>query len=291
MSKTGGTCLSASAETQLEPLYTDSQTHASQTVQDSEVDNMPNRSCSACAGLTAGGARSLAMGGCQSYNSSDEEDISTLKANYSNISLFKVKNNSLHILPSAEVKPYLKDHFLSRRIIDSDLLTLCALPLGLDQQEWIAANTVSFFHHTTLFCSALSDCCSTTTCPATRNPGNILYEWTDEQGKKMKCSAPIYIDYAMSYIQEILTDVRVFPTKTGSSFPAGFLFLIQKIFMMLFRTLAHLFSVHYQDAVAVELHPHLNTVFTHFITFSHIFRLLEPSETAPIDDLIAALAR
>lgn len=42
-----------------------------------------------------------------------------------------------------------------------------------------------------------------------------LYEWTDEQGKKLKCSAPVYIDYAMSYIQEILADERVFPTKAG----------------------------------------------------------------------------
>lgn len=76
----------------------------------------------------------------------------------------------------------------------------------------------------------------------------------------------------------------------GSSFPPGFMFLIQKIFVMLFRTLAHLFSTHYQDAIAAELHPHLNTLFTHFITFSHTFRLLEPSETAPIDELIAVLA-
>uniref|UniRef100_A0A673G6J9 Si:dkey-266m15.5 n=1 Tax=Sinocyclocheilus rhinocerous TaxID=307959 RepID=A0A673G6J9_9TELE len=116
-----------------------------------------------------------------------------------------------------------------------------------------------------------------------------IRKWTDDQGKKLKCSAPIYIDYALSYIQEILSDERVFPTKAGSSFPSGFIFLIQKIFVMLFRTLAHLFSVHYQDAIAVEIHPQLNTLFTHFITFSHTFRLLEPSETAPIDELIAVL--
>uniref|UniRef100_A0A673GAR9 Si:dkey-266m15.5 n=1 Tax=Sinocyclocheilus rhinocerous TaxID=307959 RepID=A0A673GAR9_9TELE len=138
-----------------------------------------------------------------------------------------------------------------------------------------------------LFFSALSDCCSITTCPAAKSSGNL--KWTDDQGKKLKCSAPIYIDYALSYIQEILSDERVFPTKAGSSFPSGFIFLIQKIFVMLFRTLAHLFSVHYQDAIAVEIHPQLNTLFTHFITFSHTFRLLEPSETAPIDELIAVL--
>lgn len=67
------------------------------------------------------------------------------------------------------------------------------------------------------------------------------------------------------------------------------MFLIKKIFVMLFRTLTHLFSIHYQDAIAVKLHPHLNTLFTHFITFSQTFRLLEPSETAPIDELIAVL--
>ncbi len=51
------------------------------------------------------------------------------------------KNNSVHIVPSAEVKPYLKDHYLSKRITDLDLLTLSALPHGLGQQEWIATNS------------------------------------------------------------------------------------------------------------------------------------------------------
>ncbi len=32
----------------------------------------------------------LDMGGCQSYSSSDEEDVNAPKANYTNVSLFKV---------------------------------------------------------------------------------------------------------------------------------------------------------------------------------------------------------
>ncbi|XP_051512095.1 MOB kinase activator 2-like isoform X1 [Myxocyprinus asiaticus] len=231
------------------------------------------------------------MGGCQSYSSSDEEDVNTLKANHNNISLFKIKNNSLHMIVSAEVKPYLQDHILSRHITDVDLLTLSAHPHGLDQQEWIATNTddlVAQLHNRKMAKSGCKwqmhfmESCDIRGAPS-------LYEWTDEQGKKLKCSAPLYIDYAMSYIQELLADERVFPTRAYSSFPPGFMFLIQKVFVMLFRTLAHLFSAHYQDAIVVELHPHLNTLFTHFITFSHTFRLLDPAETAPIDDLIARL--
>lgn len=52
-----------------------------------------------------------------------------------------------------------------------------------------------------------------------------VYVWTDDHGRKLKCSAPLYFDYAMSYIQELLTDEDVFPTKAGKfvnvSFPAS----------------------------------------------------------------------
>lgn len=51
------------------------------------------------------------------------------------------KNNGLHLVLSAEVKPYLKDHFLSKRITDVDLLTFSALPHGIDQQEWVATHS------------------------------------------------------------------------------------------------------------------------------------------------------
>ena len=74
-----------------------------------------------------------------------------------------------------------------------------------------------------------------------------------------------------------------------AQFPPGFMFLVQKVFLLLFGTRAHLYRAHYRDAITMEIHPHLNTLFTHFITFSHAFRLLEPSETAPLDDLITAL--
>lgn len=42
-----------------------------------------------------------------------------------------------------------------------------------------------------------------------------VYFWTDDHGRKLKCSAPLYFDYAMSYVQDLLTDEDVFPTKAG----------------------------------------------------------------------------
>lgn len=60
------------------------------------------------------------------------------------------------------------------------------------------------------------------TCTAARHILTVMcvtvvrvYVWTDDHGRKLKCSAPLYFDYAMSYIQELLTDEDVFPTKAG----------------------------------------------------------------------------
>lgn len=125
----------------------------------------------------------------------------------------------------------------------------------------------------------------------------------------------------MSYIQDLLTDEAVFPTKAGklhlyhlrciiprhvqvlvlswclvasfpgSMFPTGFVFLVQKVFLLLFRTLAHIYWSHYRETLALGLHPHLNTLFTHLTLFSRQHALLEPEETEPLQDLITALGQ
>ena len=43
-----------------------------------------------------------------------------------------------------------------------------------------------------------------------------IYQWVDEKGKKLRCGAPQYIEYAMSYTEKALTDEALFPTKYGT---------------------------------------------------------------------------
>lgn len=147
-----------------------------------------------------------------------------------------------------------------------------------------------------------------------------VYVWTDDHGRKLKCSAPLYFDYAMSYIQDLLTDEDVFPTKAGrvhlrhvlpnctarssfsfkpsplprfpgAEFPTGFVFMVQKVFLLLFRTMAHIYWSHYTQAQQVGLHPHLNTLFMHLTLFCRHHGLLDPEDTEPLQDLITALGR
>ncbi|KAI1888006.1 hypothetical protein AGOR_G00180600 [Albula goreensis] len=228
------------------------------------------------------------MGGCHSYPSKRKADTSKKRVEFSEISRQKLKNNNIPAIPSLE-KPYLRQRYVSECITDMDVKTLSVLPKGMDEAEWLASNTITFFKNINLLSSALSEFCTTRTCPTTRGPGDVTYCWTDDQGKKVRCSAPLYTDYTMSYIQELLTDEQVFPTKAGSAFPRGYLFLVQRIFLYLFRMLAHLYWAHFPDIVRMDLHPHLNTLFAHFVTFGREFELLELAETAPLEDLISAL--
>ncbi|XP_028304016.1 MOB kinase activator 2 [Gouania willdenowi] len=225
------------------------------------------------------------MGGCHSYPSATEADGKTLQLSDISDDKLGINNNVL------EKQLYLQEQNVSQRITHTDMMALTALPVGVDHAEWLASNTVAFFKHINLFSSALSEFCTPSTCPSACGPGNAVYMWTDDHGRKLKCSAPLYFDYAMSYIQDLLTDEDVFPTRAGAVFPSGFVFLIQKVFLLLFRTLSHIYWSHYGEAVMMGLHPHLNTLFTHLTLFCQHHALLEAEDMDSMKELIAALGR
>ncbi|XP_045146378.1 MOB kinase activator 2 isoform X2 [Echinops telfairi] len=115
------------------------------------------------------------------------------------------------------------------------------------------------------------------------------YYWYDERGKKVKCTAPQYVDFVMSSVQKLVTDEDVFPTKYGREFPPSFEALVKKICRYLFHVLAHIYSSHFKETLALELQAHLNTLYAHFILFVREFNLLDPKETAVLDDLTGLL--
>ncbi len=53
-----------------------------------------------------------------------------------------------------------------------------------------------------------------------RPPTRYEYHWADGTTvkKPIKCSAPKYIDYLMTWVQEQLDDENIFPSKIGMVF-------------------------------------------------------------------------
>ena len=57
----------------------------------------------------------------------------------------------------------------------------------------------------------------------------------------------------------------------------------------MFHVLAHMYQAHYKESVILSIHPHLNTLFEHFTTFSIEFNLVEEKESEILDDLYQKL--
>uniref|UniRef100_A0A803SX54 MOB kinase activator 2 n=1 Tax=Anolis carolinensis TaxID=28377 RepID=A0A803SX54_ANOCA len=187
-----------------------------------------------------------------------------------------------------EKKLYLEPEYTKSRITDFEFKELVMLPREIDLNEWLASNTTTFFHHINLQYSTISEFCTGESCQ-TMAVCNTQYYWYDERGKKIKCTAPQYVDFVMSSVQKLVTDEDVFPTKYGKEFPNSFESLVKKICKYLFHVLAHIYSSHFKETLALELHGHLNTLYIHFILFIREFNLVDPKETTIMDDLTEVL--
>jgi Mob1/phocein family len=67
---------------------------------------------------------------------------------------------------SAEQGRFALHRQLHSTLTAGDLKQIVGLPPGEDENEWLAVNTVDFYNQTTLLFGAISDFCSSETCPA-----------------------------------------------------------------------------------------------------------------------------
>jgi len=119
------------------------------------------------------------------------------------------------------------------------------------------------------------------------------YLWADgaKIKKPVKCSAPEYVDFLMTWVQEILDDETVFPSRVDVPFPKNFAAIIRNIFKRLFRVYAHIYYSHFHKIVSLGEEAHLNTCFKHFYYFITEFDLVEKKELAPLQELIDNLTK
>ncbi|XP_065835593.1 MOB kinase activator 2-like [Oscarella lobularis] len=186
---------------------------------------------------------------------------------------------------SDDKKLFLDPQYIDSHIVDGDLRQMVLLPPGTDKNEWIASQTLAYFNHFNLIYGAISEMCTPVSCPL-MTAGSTVYTWHDDKHKKVKLSAPQYVDLIMTTCQKQLQDESLFPTKFGQDFPSHFVTSIRKIYRWLFHVGSHVYQHHYQDIIDLHLCKHLNTLFTHFIFFSNEFELLDSKDLSPLADLV-----
>lgn len=156
----------------------------------------------------------------------------------------------------------------------------------------------------------ITDYCTDESCPVMNAGPKYEYHWADSKVSKkaLRLSAPKYIDYLMTWIQNQLDDESIFPSKIGiyfyssfknsiylfkfkgHPFPKDFKDIIKTIFKRLFRVYAHIYHSHF-NIITQELgeEAHLNTSFKHFIYFVKEFNLVDRKELQPLSELIESL--
>jgi len=126
----------------------------------------------------------------------------------------------------------------------------------------------------------------------------LNYTWINQDRKSVHLPAPTYIDYVMTWVQNLLDDDNTFPTKSGTSassllspplsrervfapikpgqdFPASFPSTIKHVYRQLLRVFAHIYHAHYPQILHLRSEPHFNSLFAHFLAFGREYELLD----------------
>jgi len=177
---------------------------------------------------------------------------------------------------SERAKPlYLCSPFVDAALVTGNFKTIVMLPKYVDVMEWVACNIFDFYQNLNLFYGVISECCTQQTCPTMSAGPSLNYTWINTDRKHVQLPAPTYIDYVMTWIQNLLDDENAFPTKSGRDFPPTFPSTAKHVYRQLLRVFAHIYHAHYTQILHLRSEPHFNSLFAHFLSFGKEYELLD----------------
>jgi len=178
-----------------------------------------------------------------------------------------------------------KMHQMTIKTLGSgNLAQAVALPKGEDLNEWLALNTVDFFNEMSLLYGVIAnEAAERFTKVGEGFPDGFEYRWQDEEHRRpIRCSAPDYVDYVMTWVEGNLQNEHIFPSRESTPFPTKFMTHVRSIFKRLFRVFAIIYTNHLKDLKEIEADKHLNTCFKHFVFFFLEFNLVASKEIAAL---------
>ncbi|KAL5524661.1 MOB2 [Sanghuangporus sanghuang] len=173
---------------------------------------------------------------------------------------------------------YLCSPFVEAALVKGNLKTIVMLPKYVDVMEWVAVNIFDFYNNLNSFYGVIAETCTAQTCPTMSAGPTLDYTWIDQNRKQVKLSAPTYIDYVMTWVQNMLDDETIFPTKAGHDFPQNFPSTAKHIYRQLLRVFTHIYHAHYTHILHLRSEPHFNSLFAHFLAFGKEYELLEAKD-------------
>mmetsp|Transcript_5911 Transcript_5911/g.10565 ORF Transcript_5911/g.10565 Transcript_5911/m.10565 type:complete len:217 (+) Transcript_5911:103-753(+) len=182
---------------------------------------------------------------------------------------FKVLKNQ-----QTERRATLSNH--TKRTLGSGNLRLAVkVPDDEDRNEWIAANTLDFYNEISLLYGICAEDANRFTKPGEGFPPSFEYRWAESGNKAaLRVSAPEYVDYVMTWVEDQIDNDDIFPVSEAKPFPPDYMDYIRSIFKRLFRIFAIIYHQHFDVIEKNEAAAHLNTCFKHFMFFVWEFQIL-----------------
>jgi len=170
---------------------------------------------------------------------------------------------------------YLCSPFVESALVKGNFKTIVMLPKYVDVMEWVAVNIFDFYTNVNEFYGVITECCTQQSCPTMSASPTLNYTWINQDRKSVHLPAPTYIDYVMTWIQNLLDDENAFPTKSGHDFPPNFPAVVKHVYRQLLRIFAHIYHAHYAQILHLRSEPHFNSLFAHFLAFGREYELLD----------------
>lgn len=173
-----------------------------------------------------------------------------------------------------------------------------ALPPGESCAAWVAVHAIDFYNDvSTIWAVISSDPFLNSFRPGEGFPSGVEYRWADAAGQAVSVSAPIYIEKVLGWIEQQINDDRKFPDDVNENEALRvfqtpqFAALCGQIFRRLFRVYGIIYSSFFGTLEALEMAPHLNSCFKHFIFFCTEFGLLPEREVEPLEVLVKPIKK
>ncbi|KAG7327650.1 hypothetical protein KOW79_009256 [Hemibagrus wyckioides] len=165
-----------------------------------------------------------------------------------------------------------------------DLRKVVQLPEGENINDWIAVHVVDFFNRINLIYGTVSEFCTERTCPVMSGGPRYEYRWQDGDHYKKPTKLPAlqYMNLLMDWIESLINNENIFPTRIGVPFPKNFQQVCKKILSRLFRVFVHVYIHHFDSICNMGAEAHVNTCYKHYYYFISEFSLIEHSELEPL---------
>ncbi|XP_015210708.2 MOB kinase activator 3C isoform X1 [Lepisosteus oculatus] len=168
-----------------------------------------------------------------------------------------------------------------------DLRKVVQLPEGESINDWIAVHVVDFFNRINLIYGTVSEFCTERSCPVMSGGQRYEYRWQDGHlyKKPTKLPALQYMNLLMDWIETLINNENIFPTRIGVPFPKNFQQVCKKILSRLFRVFVHVYIHHFDRICSMGAEAHINTCYKHYYYFITEFSLIEHSELEPLKEM------